>query len=141
VVAWGPLLTTLLCVFGWWLGALFSFAIGRMFQDKILGRYPLLSKYAKIDDIIPKRHVFVGLVFLRMTFPVDVLSYALGIFSKRVTHIMNATSTLAGIIPFALLFAYFSEVSKMYQVGIILLTIGSFMAYYVYVYFHNKKNP
>jgi uncharacterized membrane protein YdjX (TVP38/TMEM64 family) len=140
VVAWGPVLTTVLCVTGWWVGAVFSFALGRIFQASILRKYPLLYRYADIDAIIPSRHVFIGLVVLRMTFPVDVLSYALGIFSKKVTHTMNAVSTLVGIIPFALLFAYFSEVSRMYQVGIISITVGSFAAYYVYVYFYNKKN-
>jgi len=40
-----------------------------------------------------------------MTFPVDVLSYALGLFSRSTTLAENMVSTAIGGAPFALLFA------------------------------------
>ena len=42
-----------------------------------------------------------------MTFPVDIFSYALGLFSTRTTAKQNLLSTAIGVAPFALLFAFF----------------------------------
>jgi hypothetical protein len=42
-----------------------------------------------------------------MTFPMDILSYVLGLFSRKTTGLENALSTALGGAPFALLFALF----------------------------------
>jgi len=64
-----------------------------------------------------------------MTFPVDVLSYALGLFSRSTTLIENALSTALGAAPFALLFALLPTLSTPVQ---LVVFGGSALAFAVY---------
>jgi hypothetical protein len=68
-------------------------------------------------------------VVLRMTFPVDVLSYALGLFSRRTTLAENVVSTAIGAAPFALLFAWFPALSAAAQVALFAASALLFGAY------------
>jgi hypothetical protein len=65
-----------------------------------------------------------------MTFPVDVLSYALGVFSRSTTMAEIAISTALGAAPFALLFALVPVLSKTAQA---LVFIASVLAFALYV--------
>jgi len=107
VLAWGPWWTAALLLLGWIGGAVLAFWLGRHARASILRRFPSVQRHADIDRLIDPRHRMASLVLLRMTFPVDVLSYALGLFSARTTLAENALSTALGAAPFALLFALF----------------------------------
>jgi uncharacterized membrane protein YdjX (TVP38/TMEM64 family) len=107
VLAWGPWWTALLLLLGWIGGAALSFWLGRHARAAIVRRFPSVQRHADIDRLIHPQHRLASLVLLRMTFPVDVLSYALGLFSSRTTLAENALSTALGAAPFALLFALF----------------------------------
>lgn len=131
VMMWGPLETALLCIVGWWIGSLTSFYIGRMYQEWLLRKYPSLTRYRIVDSYIPHKHTLVSLVFLRMTMPVDVLSYALGLFSARISWKQNAITTLIGITPFAFVFSYIGELPLFVQVSIFVVTTGFFVLYFV----------
>ena len=111
-VAWGPFETALLCILGWWLGSMVAFGIGKAFQKRLLENYPTLNKYKAIDDLLSKKHKIINLIFLRMTLPVDILSYALGLFSKRISFLENSVTTLIGIIPFAFVFSYLGDTTE-----------------------------
>ena len=65
-----------------------------------------MQRHADIERLIVPHQRLLSLVLLRMTFPVDVLSYALGLFSSRTTLGQCAASTALGGAPFALLFAW-----------------------------------
>jgi hypothetical protein len=64
-----------------------------------------------------------------MTFPVDVLSYALGLFSRSTTLAENTLSTVIGAAPFALLFAWFPVLSGTQQLTVFIASTLSFVAY------------
>jgi uncharacterized membrane protein YdjX (TVP38/TMEM64 family) len=115
VLAWGPWWTAALLLLGWIAGAALSFTLGRHASGMILRHFPAVRRHADIDRLIHPRHRLVSLVLLRMTFPVDVLSYALGLFSRSTTLAENMASTALGAAPFAVLFALFPTLSTAAQ--------------------------
>jgi uncharacterized membrane protein YdjX (TVP38/TMEM64 family) len=130
VLAWGPWWAASLLLCGWVAGAMLSFALGRHARGFILRRFPSVNRHARIDRLVHPRHRMVSLILLRMTFPVDVLSYALGVFSRSTTMAEVAISTALGAAPFALLFALVPVLSKTVQA---LVFIASVLAFALYV--------
>lgn len=135
-MTWGPFLTALFCILGWWVGSLISFYIARAYKEWLLIKYPSLQKYEFIDSLIPEKHVSLSLIFLRMTMPVDILSYSLGLFSKRITWQQNAITTLIGITPFAFMFSYIGVFKTSTQVVIFVITFSLFV---LFVYIRKRK--
>jgi len=107
VVLWGPWWTALVMFLGWIAGSTLSFALARHFSPAVAKAFPAVARYADIDRLILPSRPVLSLVLLRMTFPVDMLSYVLGLFSARATARQNLISTAVGVAPFALLFAFF----------------------------------
>lgn len=107
VLLWGPWPTALILLLGWVAGAVLSFEMARHMRSQMLKRFPKVARYAPIDRLIQPQHHVWSLVLLRMTFPVDILSYVLGLFSRKTSVLDNALSTAIGGAPFALLFAFF----------------------------------
>jgi len=75
-----------------------------------------------------------------MVVPVDVLSYALGLFSN-ISKTRYFLATLIGVTPFAFLFAFVGSVNIFYQLGafglaMVIFLIGILIAYYK----HKKEN-
>ena len=133
VLAWGPWWTASLLLLGWLIGAVGSFAIARRAGPWLLRRFPSALRHADIDRLIHPRHRLGSLVALRMTFPVDVLSYALGLFSRSTTSSEVAISTLLGAAPFALLFAWFPALSATAQALVFVASTLAFGAHLVWV--------
>jgi uncharacterized membrane protein YdjX (TVP38/TMEM64 family) len=133
VLAWGPWWSALLLLLGWVGGAALSFWLGRHARASILRRFASVRRHADIDRLIHPRHRIASLVVLRMTFPVDVLSYALGLFSRSTTLAENMVSTAIGGAPFALLFAWFPALSLAGQVVVFVASALVFSTYAVWV--------
>ena len=95
VMAYGPVWTALILLTGWVLGAALSFALGRHARALVLRRFPGMQRHGEIERLIHPRQRLWSLVLLRVTFPVDVLSYALGMFSPRTSALENADSAQA----------------------------------------------
>ena len=133
VIAWGPWWTALLLLLGWVIGAMLSFALGRHARGWILRHLPSVTRHGQIDRLINPRHRIASLIMLRMTFPVDVLSYALGLFSPRTSMGEIALSTVIGAAPFALLFALFPSLSTTTQVMIFGASTAVFAIYTVWL--------
>jgi uncharacterized membrane protein YdjX (TVP38/TMEM64 family) len=133
VLAWGPWWTAGLLLAGWVIGAALSFALGRHARDAILRHFPSVRRHADIDRLIHPRHRMISLVLLRMTFPVDVLSYALGLFSRSTTLAENAVSTALGAAPFALLFAWIPALPLSGQAVVFVASALVFVAYAAWV--------
>lgn len=127
---YGPLATSALLILGWTLGSAIAFSFARAYQRFMLRRFPSLNRYAFIDMLIHPRYPFLSLVVLRMTFPVDIISYALGIFTLRVSARANFFSTIAGITPFSFLFGYFGVLSPKEQSVVFAVTTTAFFIYY-----------
>jgi uncharacterized membrane protein YdjX (TVP38/TMEM64 family) len=139
VLAWGPLWSALLLLAGWVLGAMLSFWLARHAAVFITQRFPSVQRHAQIDRLIDPRHRLWSLVLLRATFPVDVLSYALGLFSPQTTLAEVALSTTLGAAPFAVLFAWFPTLSSSAQLGVFVASAAAFALYVWWVL--RRGNP
>ncbi len=129
VAAWGPEQAAVLLLLGWLGGAVLSFALGRYAQAPVLRYLPSVQRHADIDRLIDPRRRLMTLVLLRMTFPVDVLSYALGLFSRTTTWTEVALSTAIGAAPFAVLFAWFPVMPAAVQLLVLGVSAIVFVAY------------
>ena len=129
VLLWGPWWTALLITGGWVAGAAISFDLARRASPWLLRTFPKVMRYARIDRLIHPRHHLVSLLVLRMTFPADILSYVLGLFSQKTTRFENALSTAIGGAPFAVLFAFFPALPLVQQA---LILVGSALVFAVY---------
>lgn len=133
VLAWGSAWTALMLLAGWVLGAAISFGLGRHARPFILRHFPSVNRHANVDRLIHPRHRVGSLILLRMTFPVDVLSYALGLFSRTTTLTENALSTAIGGAPFALLFALFPALPATAQLAVFIASAVVFAGYMLWV--------
>jgi uncharacterized membrane protein YdjX (TVP38/TMEM64 family) len=137
-LAWGPGWTAALLLAGWTLGSALSFRLGREARALIVRRFPSVQRHAGIERLIHPRRRLASLVILRMTFPVDVLSYALGLFSPATTLAQNTLATLIGAAPFALLFAWVPAMSVPLQLAVF---GGSALAFVLYALWALKPAP
>ncbi len=113
---WGGLVTALLNIFAWTVGAIVVFLISRRYGKPFVEKYSNIEKIAKYESVLGTKYIFWNLVFLRMIIPVDLLSYAIGLFTsiKLTTY---ASATLIGIIPFAFILSYLPTLSFAFQIG------------------------
>jgi uncharacterized membrane protein YdjX (TVP38/TMEM64 family) len=129
VVLWGPGWTALILEFGWIAGSAVSFALARLLGRAAIQRFPLLTRYTDIDRLIHPSQPLLALVVLRMTFPVDILSFALGLFSARTTAAQNLLATAIGVMPFAILFAFLPTLSWPAQAALLVASALAFVFY------------
>ncbi len=127
-MAWGPWWTAALLL-GWGTGAAMAFALDRHARALTLGHFPSTQRHADIDRLIHPQHRLWSLVLLRITFPVDVLSYSLGLFSRNTTPTENLLSTAIAAAPFAVLFALFPTLSGTAQATVFAASALAFVAY------------
>lgn len=118
VVVWGPVPTAFMSITGWTLGAAVAFSIARVFGGGVVGRLIGLSRVQAIERRIPKRNLFGAVVVLRMLVSVDILSYALGLFSTMPWK-QYVFATLLGVTPFGFYFAFAGTLPLWYQVAAI----------------------
>jgi uncharacterized membrane protein YdjX (TVP38/TMEM64 family) len=100
----GVWLTSILSIIGWWIGCLIAFQIARLGRST-LERVTSLSAVDRLEQKIPKDVGFAGIVILRMIFPTDIVSFALGLL-KHLPFSTYAIASLIGIIPFAFVWSY-----------------------------------
>lgn len=115
VIVWGPLFTACMSIIGWTLGAAVAFSIARTFGGGVVGRMIGLSRVRAIEQRIPKRNLFSAVVVLRMLVSVDILSYALGLFSTMPWK-QYVLATLLGVTPFGFYFAFAGTLPLWYQI-------------------------
>ncbi|MCK6462646.1 MAG: VTT domain-containing protein [Candidatus Pacebacteria bacterium] len=115
VVFWGSLVAGILSVTGWMIGGFLAFKIARRYGKPVVSKLVNHDRIERIEKMIPTEHVFWVIVFLRMSLPVDILSYVLGLFgniSLR-TYIL---ATFIGIVPFAFIYSYSVNLPTWYQI-------------------------
>ncbi|MDA3839868.1 MAG: VTT domain-containing protein [Patescibacteria group bacterium] len=129
VVLWGPIQAAILTMLGWTAGSFLVFYLSRRYGKKIVGKFVDIQKIESWEEMLPKKNIFWTVVFLRFILPVDVLSYALGLFSKMSiqTYLL---ATVIGLIPFVLFFAYFSKIPIVFQsIAIVFIVLILFKFY------------
>lgn len=141
VLAWGPGWTALILLLGWIAGAALSFEIGRRLRAGVMRTFPSVARHAQIERLIHPGHRMTSLVLLRMTFPVDVLSYALGLYSPATTVWQNTAATAIGAAPFALAFAWFPTLSGAAQGLVFGGSVLAFVVYTAWVLRRTRDDP
>lgn len=101
----GPFLTGLSAYIGWTSGAIVAFWIARRFGQPLVLRFVRKKDLEKMSSYLNDDIGFVTIVMLRLVLPVDVLSYALGLFTF-VSYSVYIRATLLGILWFPFAFAY-----------------------------------
>jgi uncharacterized membrane protein YdjX (TVP38/TMEM64 family) len=120
---WGVTTTAILSIIGWTIGAWIAFAIARKYGIPIITKFISVKNINQINKFIPEENLFLSIIFLRMTIPVDGLSYGVGLFTKMKTR-DYLIATIIGLIPFSFLFAYLGTVNFYFQMfGFIAVTI------------------
>lgn len=113
---WGGFVTALLNITAWTVGAIIAFLISRRYGKPLVEKYSNLEKIAQYEQILGTKYIFWNLVVLRMIIPVDILSYAIGLFTavKLTTY---ASATLIGVTPFAFILSYLPTLPLAFQIG------------------------
>lgn len=101
----GPLPTALLSILGWTLGSVIAFLLARRFGRPLLSKFISLEAIDKVTDSFPPHIRFLGIVLLRNTLPVDIVSYALGL-SASIGVVEYTLATAVGVSWFSFAFAY-----------------------------------
>lgn len=109
-VAWGWFIAGVLSILGWVLGSQIAFLLARRYGKPLVQKMVSLERLERYEKRLPEKNIFWTVVLLRMVVPVDVLSYAVGLFSemKSRTYFL---ATILGVIPFAFIFAYTGTLS------------------------------
>ncbi len=115
---WGAVPTALMSITGWTIGYAAAFLIARKFGIGIVGKLIGLERVRVVERRVPKRNLFGMVILLRMLVSVDVLSYALGLFSAMPLG-QYVLATLIGVAPFGFYFAYSGTLPFWYQLAAI----------------------
>ena len=115
-LVWGPVPTAIMSITGWVLGSIVVLGIARSFGAPVVEKLVGLERIRSIETRIPKQNLFWTVVFLRLVIPVDILSYALGLFSTM-TWRPYVLATLIGVTPFGFYFSYAGTLPFWYQVA------------------------
>lgn len=121
-VAWGSFATTLVTLVAWTIGSMIAFALARRYGKRIIGKVVDMESMQRLETTIGDNNVFVTALLLRMIVPVDILSYALGLFST-IRFVPYTIATTIGIVPFVIFFSYAIQISIYYQVAIATIII------------------
>ncbi|MAH03199.1 hypothetical protein CMI39_00220 [Candidatus Pacearchaeota archaeon] len=119
---WNWVFVAILSIIAWTIGAIIAFILARIYGVRIVKKFVSIDKITKFEKMIPKKNIFWSVVFLRMVIPVDILSYALGIFSK-ISIRSYLLATLIGVAPFAFILSYLGQMPFYYQIVAFLIAI------------------
>ncbi|MEX0933715.1 MAG: VTT domain-containing protein [Candidatus Paceibacterota bacterium] len=138
VASWGSFTAALLSITAWTLGSIIAFLLARRYGRPIIERFFDIRKVEALGAGLLTHNVFWTVLFARMVIPVDLLSYAVGLFVPMRTSLF-ALATLIGITPFAFVFAYTSSLSLVYiiLIGVVSLVI----MFFGYKYFTRGDTP
>ena len=129
VMIWGPTTTAIMSIIGWTIGSVIAFMVARRFGKPLLVRFVDLRDIERYERVLGEKYVFWNILFLRMVIPVDILSYAIGLFTSINIGTYTLT-TIIGITPFAFIFSYTAHAPFLFQVGAgILILLAIYLGY------------
>lgn len=126
----GPFTTGVLSVIGWTVGGALAFLIARYLGRPIVQKFVSLEELDNVVASIPKETRFLSIVLLRLTLPVDLISYAIGI-SKSVGFWEYTLATLIGVSWFSFAFAYMGEALFERNISLLLSVGGVSLAVFI----------
>jgi uncharacterized membrane protein YdjX (TVP38/TMEM64 family) len=107
-VTFGWPITTFVLIVSWTLGAVIAFLIARRFGKSALRNWRMFREAENYSSRVPHDLSFLSLIFLRMLIPVDLLSYAVGLFTN-ISLFRYTLATLIGVAPFSFVWSYGGE--------------------------------
>jgi uncharacterized membrane protein YdjX (TVP38/TMEM64 family) len=137
-VAWGAIPTALMSIAGWTLGAAAAFLIARRFGEPVVARLIGLERIRAVELRIPKQNLFWIVALLRIFVSVDILSYALGLFSSMPLG-AYLVATAIGVTPFGFYFAYTGVLPLGYRIVAVMLALA--LATFVIVRYGVRREP
>jgi uncharacterized membrane protein YdjX (TVP38/TMEM64 family) len=114
--AFGWLPTAIYTLLGWTLGSSIVFIISQRYGKSLVNKLVPMNKLEKYERIIPTKHIFLNVVLLRIFVPLDIVSYALGLFTNIKKEIY-IPATIIGYAPLAFLIAYLGTLSSYYLIA------------------------
>ncbi|OGC86189.1 hypothetical protein A3D70_00495 [Candidatus Adlerbacteria bacterium RIFCSPHIGHO2_02_FULL_54_18] len=136
--AWGPVPTALMSIAGWTLGAAVAFGVARRWGAPFVERIVGMRRVRLLENRVPKKHLFGTVVALRMLVSVDVLSYALGLFSTM-SWPRYIAATALGVAPFGFYFAYAGTLPFWYQIAAVAAALA--LASIIIMYWGIRREP
>ena len=139
----GAFLTAILTVFGLMLGATIAFLLSRWYGRPFLEQYFDLQRIDALLCKIPDDSRFLFIVLLRLTLPVDFVSYALGL-TKSLDFTRYIVATFIGIIWFSFAYAYMGEAFMQGNIilfaSMFLLSVSVFVCAFYMLYKKSDKS-
>lgn len=117
---WGFFAGAVLSILGWFIGSSIAFELSRAFGQKFVLRFLNAHSQDTLQHMVTQDYTMMSLILLRMSVPVDVLSYALGLFSE-VGRKKYYIATALGIIPFGFVLAFFGTIEYRFQIAILVV--------------------
>ena len=111
----GWFLAGLLTLIGWTTGSLIAFFIARKGGVPLIERFVSFQKIQKLEKLILEDHLFIGIILLRILIPIDMMSYAIGLFSG-VGWQKYTLASFIGFIPLSFFLAYSGSLPVYYQI-------------------------
>jgi uncharacterized membrane protein YdjX (TVP38/TMEM64 family) len=124
-----------LTTFGWTAGSLIAFALARRYGRRVVCYFVEECKIDNWANILPKRALFWYLIFARIFLPIDMISYAVGVFTNM-TWPSYIIATIAGSAVSAAIFSFGARLPITWQVIVGLLAI----IFVIFYYERFKKN-
>ncbi|MBU1046378.1 VTT domain-containing protein [Patescibacteria group bacterium] len=136
-VIFGPFTTMFYTTLGWTIGSVIAFLISRYLGRPFLKKYISLEKVDQWESKITKKNGFLFLVILRMLIPVDILSYAVGLFSG-ISFWKYTLASFLGVIPFSFIFSYGYDIFILQNIGVVVISVLVLLILVVSLWFYRK---
>lgn len=121
---WGSVYTVLLTSLGWTTGSMIAFWLARTYGERLVCRIVNKCDFDDYRENIRTRGLFWQLLVARIFLPVDIISYAVGLFT-RMPWLPFLVSTLIGSTLFTVVALFVSDLPVIYQLmlGILFITV------------------
>lgn len=111
---WGRVFAALATTAGWTTGSLIAFLIARHWGYPIVQKLTSIRRVRDMRRYIPE-DLFWSIVLVRLIFPMDLISYALGLFTD-IGPSRYVIATALGLTPSAFLLAYLGKLPHAYEI-------------------------
>lgn len=139
VSIFGPFATSILNIIGWMIGSSIAFWLARKYGKPLLERMKIFQGIKKYENYVSSEVEFWSVLVLRVVFPVDVISYALG-FLSSISFFRYFLATVIGIAPFSFLYSYAGEYFIMGQYFyFIAIVIFGMLFFGIFWYFLKRR--
>lgn len=136
VHAWGRVVAAIVTTIGWTAGSLIAFLIARRWGYPIVRKITSMERLRRMKRYVPE-DLFWSIALMRLVLPMDVISYAIGLFTD-ISWTKYAIATALGLVPSALLLAWLGKLPHAYE--FITFGIGGGVAV-AYVLIVRRRRP